>query len=118
MEGQISIFELLPPEERPIEEMSSEDIARIIGQAIGLKFLPSEWFDEMRAKPYKNLEFTVRKSFYSCDTVNNKKGDAFIGCGYSFGTSGAGSPVDSIEDAIKFFERALERAKEGQHGNS
>lgn len=114
MEGQISIFELLPPDERPIEEMSSEDMARIIGQAIGLQFSPSGWSDEMKAKPYKNLEFTVHKSFYSCDTKLNKKGDVFISCGYSFGTSGGGSPIDSIDSAIRYFQRVLDRVKEGK----
>lgn len=105
--GQTTIFDFLPKEEICIEDMTSQELAEKIGSIIGISFVKSGWKDEFIAKPKKKLEMTIKKSHYACDTYNRKEGDAFISCGYSYGNGGCGSPIDSIDDAIKFFRRFM-----------
>lgn len=106
MSGQMSIFDFIECNENSIEDMTSKQLAEIIGQAIGIDFKPSGWKDQYEFK-IKKFKMTVRKSHYSCDTMINKEGDAFISCGYSYGIGGAGSPIDTIDGAIKFFRRFI-----------
>lgn len=107
MEGQISIFDILPPEENyDIQSMTTEDMARVVGNAIGYQFKPSGWEDEYEVK-IKKLTLSIHKSHYLCDTKDRKEGSPIIGCGWSENTGGGGSPIDSVEDAIKYFKRVL-----------
>ena len=109
--NQITIFDLLEPAEAALESMTTADMAREIGRQVGIEFKPSGWSDEYQAVIGKKLKLTIHKAHYSCDTVNNKEGDPFIGVGWDLGTSGCGSPVDSIEEAVEFFKKAIERHK-------
>lgn len=112
MEGQISIFDILPPEENyDIQNMTTEDMARVVGNAIGYQFKPSGWEDKYEVK-IKKLTLSIHKSYYLCD--DRKEGSPFIGCGWSENTSGGGSPIDSVEDAIKYFKRVLEMSRKGR----
>ena len=106
MNGQTTIFDFLKPESADIESMTDEQIAKTIGDAIGVTFKHNEWLNEYTYNT-KKYEFEVCKSHYSVDTGINKKGDAFISCGFSYGTSGCGRPIDTIEDAIGFFRKKI-----------
>lgn len=112
MEGQISIFDLLSEGgekvEYDLETMTTESMAKVVGDAIGIEFKPSGWSDEYEGK-YKKAKLSIHKSHYSCAVGDRKEGDPFVGCGWSLGTGGSGSPVDSIEGAIKWFKSRMER---------
>lgn len=106
MIGQMSIFDFMDQEETGIGDMTSKQLAEIIGQAIGVDFKPSGWKDEYEFKK-KKYSMSIRKSHYACDTGMNKEGDPFISCGYSYGIGGAGSPIDTISGAITFFKKFM-----------
>lgn len=112
MEGQISIFDILPPEEieYDIRSMSTADMARVVGNAIGYEFKPSGWEDEHEVK-IKKLTLSIHKSHY---VGGDKKGSPFIGCGWSENTGGGASPIDSIEAAIRYFKRILGMYERGE----
>ena len=115
MEGQISIFDLLEPDEigYDIDTMTTADMARIVGNAIGYEFKPSGWEDEYEVK-LKKLTLSIHKSHYACDTKDRKKESPFIGCGWSENTGGGASPIDSIEAAIRYFKRILGLYERGE----
>lgn len=109
MEYQMSIFEMIGIDEKKnIENMTTEELAKEIGQIIGVNFVPSGWRDEYEARITKKLVLSIHKSRYACDTMMNKEGDAFIGCGFSYNNNeGGGSPIDTIDGAIKYFKHAI-----------
>lgn len=111
---QLTIFDFLPPEENKydIENMTTAEIAKIIGERVGVQFKPTGWVEEFGTK-IKKLKLSLHKSRYACDTTDRKKGDAFISVGYDIGSGGGGSPVDSIEAAVNYFKQKLEKYKKG-----
>ena len=108
MEGQMSIFDFMEPKTDELESLTTADMARFIGDSLQVDFKPTGWEDEHEAR-VKKLKLSVHKEYYLCDTRNRKKGDAFIGVGYSFNTEGGGSPADSIDEAIRWFRKRIER---------
>ena len=108
MADQLTIWDLIEPESDNLENMTSADMAKAVSKLTGIMFKPSGWDDEHEAFIGK-LKLTIHKSHYSCDTVHNKEGDAFVSCGWDLRTSGCGSPIDSIEGAAEFFRKAIER---------
>ena len=106
MNGQTTIFDFLKPESTDIESMTDEQIAKIIGDAIGVTFKHNGWLNVYSYKTRK-YEFQIYQGHYSVDTKTNKKGDAYISCNYSCNTSGCGSPIDTIENAIDFFRKKI-----------
>ena len=111
MDGQISIFDFVEIPENEIEEMTSGELANVIGTAIGIEFKPTGWSDEYEAQVGKKVRLSVNKSHFACDGVNHKEGDAFISCGWSCGTSGAGSPIQSIQEAVEWFKKRIEKGE-------
>ena len=104
MTEQLSIFDFLGE----FATMPEEEMVQRVGQKLGIKFtqevLPKGTW---RAEPEyeykrKGLKLTVG---YLVDV----KGKTFISVGYSKGTSGGGSPCDSIDEATRYFEEILER---------
>ena len=104
MEGQLTIFDWMPVDYPDIEDVTEAELAQIIGDAIGVRFVYKDFFGNWQAKRGKmNLDFEI--SNYQLADNHNR----FIGCGYSIGTSGGGAPRDSVEDAIKWFKMILDR---------
>lgn len=104
MEGQLTIFDWMPVDYPDIEDVTEAELAQIIGDAIGFKFVYMDYFDEWQAKA-KKMRLDLKISQYNLTNNHNK----FIGCGYSKRTSGGGAPMDSIADAITWFKMILER---------
>ena len=105
MYRQIDIFSFVedPGESVDFKDMSTEEIARYIGERVGLKFVYNADCEayETRINKYR---FSVSKSSYTC---KDKEGVEFISCGAQkmFGDwQGCGSPEDSLRGAVKFFE--------------
>lgn len=94
MEGQASIFDFIKTD---IESMSDEQIAQAVGSAVGINF------NQCGVARINNIEFTIHKSRYSVEPYTE-----FISCGVSRlggNYEGVEDPYDSIEGAIKFFEK-------------
>lgn len=107
MDGQMNIFDcfdFLTPEVIDLETCPIENIVEAVRQKTGLDF---QYQDELFGfvATYKKVKFTLRFSRY-WQTEKH-----FISCGYGTHTGGAGSPCDSLEEAIRFFERGLKWAE-------
>ena len=102
---QLSIFDFLKPEttETDIELLPVEEIARIIGERIGLSFCKDK-FGYYSAKA-NGTTFEISKENYLTD--DERFGKAFIGCGWERSHSGGGSPIDSIEEAVGWFKKKM-----------
>lgn len=109
MKGQISIFEWMPeavPEVTfpDINDIQEEEAVRIIGQQTGIAFIYSETFGLWIGKVGK-LKLDLEYDHY----ILEDKKDLFLSVGYSIGTSGGGSPCDSIEEALEYIRKTQKR---------
>lgn len=104
---QLTIFDLMPSE--PFEGKTIEQIAAEISMLVGIEFKPKvwEWNDhqtvEYVAKLGKKDELTIDEDFYQ--TRDERNGKRFIGVGFTFGSSGGGSPCDSIDEAVEYLRK-------------
>lgn len=104
---QMTIFDYLKPSSG-IEEMAAEEIARIVGEQLGLVFQRTR-FGDFECKT-GGMTFEIAKETY---LTNDEYGKAFIGVGWNSNHAGGGAPVDSIEDAVQYFRFQMEkRARE------
>lgn len=105
MDGQMSLFDFL--KEDSLEDLEESEMIRRLSEATGLKFIKKEmgkWADECytyEAKRGKGI-FTANYSRYSID--NHER---FISIGCDVGTSGSGSPCDSLDEAIKCLRKKI-----------
>lgn len=99
---QMTIFDYLTPEN--IETMTDGQIAEIINHKTGLNMvLDKGIYSQMIGR----VQFTLHKSRYSVPPYTE-----FISCGVQTrGGSYAGEsgPYDTIDSAVGFYKRALER---------
>lgn len=113
MDGQLTIFDWLSPDPDAIENMSEATIAERISTATGLQLTYNNKFECYQAD-LKKLKIIVRveKQQYAIPPHNE-----FIGVDVNNKHAGASSPCDSIDEAIKFIEKQVERlAREVRHG--
>lgn len=107
---QMTLFELEPTDEVDIDATSEEEIVRMIGNVLGLEFQDKGWPFGWVAGD-KKLNFDVKYSYYK--TNDERQGKRFIACGYNYhqngNIGGAGGPCDSVDEAIKFLRRGMER---------
>lgn len=106
---QMTLFEFEPVESTDINEISEEEMVMIVGCAVGLDFrYKDELFGWVAGD--KKMNFSIHYSTYTC---YDRLGVRHIGCGYNYNTKGniggACSPCDSIEEAIDFFRKGIER---------
>ena len=107
---QLDIFQFVedPQGAKDFTQMSIEEIAEHIKERTGLEFKNKNFFGGYEVV-IKKVKFEFHKSAYTC---RDKEGVPFISCdvqkmGGDF--YGVGSPEDSLEDAVKFFERYIEK---------
>lgn len=113
-ENQMTIFDYLEEEPAPdFKTMTDEAIAEYIGQKLGVRFQWSQIFEEYTAKvpgSYRgkrvNMMLSVHTSTYNLKD-DAKNGQHFISCDISYNGGGAGSPCDSLEEAVRFFRKQI-----------
>ena len=98
--GQLSLFDLLP--EESLDDIPEEEMAKRIGDAIGVKFIYDSFFNDYRAKVGHSILMVEYSNYIGC--YNDAR---FIGCGIDDKKNhcGASAPIDSIAEAIQWFER-------------
>lgn len=102
---QTNIFEFVEAEEKHTDFrfMTDEEIAKAIGQAVGLHFEYNKRFNEWVAT-VKKIDFGVKTSNYAC---KDKEGQPVIlvNVQKTYGDfEGRGGPMDSLDEAISFFQ--------------
>ena len=114
MDGQMTIFEFLP-QESDFAAMPEAQVIRIISDRIGIELKYTEYgdFHEYSAKVGK-LTITAKISTYLCthgESGTVIDGHKFISVGYGNSNGGAGSPCDSIDEAVEFLKKAIEKGR-------
>ena len=103
MIGQINLFEILGTDDLDVDlnEITEEDMANIVGRALGLTFTRNE-FGDYSAK-IKNLTLSVSFSNYMIDDHSR-----FIAVHWQKKTtSGGGGPCDSVREAVSWFRQKI-----------
>jgi len=102
MDGQMSIFDFLGE----FANMPEEQMAETISQRLGIKFK-----EEVLPKGVhcSHLEYEYKRKGLRLTVcyIIGYTGETCISAGYSKGTSGGGGPFDSIDSAVRYFERIL-----------
>lgn len=111
---QLSIFDILEPETVPqFPESDFAEIVDYINNKLGLNFIRSDWQPEgdkayYHCKVNKNLKLELSKSRFA-EGVNDER--EYIGVGWDIKTGGGGSPVDTVGEALDYFEDVLSKYK-------
>lgn len=107
---QMTLFELEPIEDVDFNKTPEEEMVRIIGCAIGYDFKNKGWPWGWQAGDKK---LTINVKYGNYKTLDERDGKRFISAGYDYHTKGqiggAGGPCDSIEEAIEFLKKGIER---------
>lgn len=107
--GQMTIFDFLPQPDDDLETLPEEEMVRRISEAIGMTFKPVVYeygFKEYVAKISKHEKYTIQYDNYLGINDNRR----FIGVGWTYRTSGGGSPCDSVQEAVDWFKRAITKS--------
>lgn len=112
MDGQMTIFDFLPPPEDDLETLDEEVMVARIAERTGLIFKKNtgtKLDHNLYEAKYKKAIIDVTYSRY--DTIDELNGKRFIGVGYSFSKGGGGSPCDSLAkavDRIKGYQQTID----------
>ena len=106
MIGQMTIWDYLSEEN--LEEIPEEEMAKRIGDAIGVTFTWDNFLEEYRAKVGKWILSVEYSRYFASVDDNEGRGARFIGCDYQSNRSGKAAPCDSIKEAIEWFLRNKE----------
>ena len=106
---QLTIFDWLTElnEYPDINDVTEAEAVKIVGEQIGVVFVYNQKYEYWCGKRGK-LKLTMEYDHF-VPGVNNQ--DLFLGTGYSYGTSGGGSPCSGIEEAISWFRRKMDVCK-------
>lgn len=103
---QMTIFDFLP-QEYDIEKMATKEIAKVIGDRLGVSFQKCK-IDGLDCETYEakvgKLRLEVDKDRFSVPPYT-----WYVGCGVSYNKGEAGAPIETIEGAVKWFRRELSR---------
>ena len=108
---QMTIFDFLQLDQREypdINTISEAEAVRIVGDALGVEFVWSEFFQTWQAVKRK-VEMTLNYAHY--DLIDNH--DLFLSAGYDCKAKhcGGGAPCSGIREAIAYLERKVEEVK-------
>ena len=105
MIGQISLFEIIGTDDLDVDlnEITEEDMANMVGRALGLTFTRDE-FSGYSAK-IKNLTLWVGFSNY---TIEDHRRFIAVHRHNKKTTAGGGGPCDSVREAVSWFRQKIE----------
>lgn len=107
-------YEFKVPETAPqFPESDFAEIVNYINNKLGLNFIRSDWQPEgdkayYHCKVNKKLKLDLSKSRFA-EGVNEER--EYIGVGWDTTTGGGGSPVDTVGEALDYFEDVLSKYK-------
>lgn len=97
-DGQMTLFDNL-------ETLPEEDMAKQVGDGLGIKFT---YRDAFWGWEYKKKKTTLRIE-YSRYTVDDCR--KHIGCSIEHKTSGAACGCDTVEEAVSWFQKYRDRGE-------
>lgn len=116
MDGQMTIFDFLPPPEDDLETLDEEVMVARIAERTGLIFKkqPSDRWLEHPSYEAKYKKATIDVEYSEYYTEDKQHGKRFIGVGYWDPKDkwGAGSPCDSLGEAVEKIQGYIRRIDE------
>lgn len=115
MEGQMSIFDFLEPEQADFHKMTLADIADYIGEQLGVMFIYNNHLGQYECNIGKKYILSLELSTYW--TNDHRNGEKFISAGHQLfkgSYTGGGCPCDSLEEAVEYLRKQLTRFKNGE----
>lgn len=108
---QLTIFDFLQPDQSEypdINTISEAEAVRIVGDALGVRFAWSEFFQTWQAVKSK-VKMTLNYAHFNL--IDNH--DLFLSAGYYCKAKhcGGGAPCRGIREAIAYLERRVEEKK-------
>lgn len=103
---QMTIFDFLP-QEYDIEKMAAKEIAEAIGSRLGINFQKrkSDGYDcEIYEAKVGKLTLEVDKNQFNVPPYT-----WYVGCGCNYSHGGSAAPIETIDGAVKWFRRELNR---------
>lgn len=104
MEGQMTIFDIMGD----FATMTDEEITMAINQKLGIQFakevLPKGCYRSEPAYVWKHKGLSLELIM-----MTDCEGRTMISTEYRKGTAGGGAPCYSIDEAVRYFKRILER---------
>ena len=117
-DGQMTIYEFLP-QSADFCTMKADEVIDIIGQRIGVRFVWDEELGEYFSQLGKlRLHASIDKytvTHHGSETLI--AGHKHISCGWQMPTEGGGKPCNSIDEAVSYLQKAIERVKHGKVNN-
>lgn len=104
MYRQTTIYDFLQAEELDLSSITEAEMVEIIRSRTGIDFKYNSLFEQWEAELSKANKKKLSVHFDNYAVGNNER---FISCGYDFKHGGGGSPIDSIEGAIAFFNHKV-----------
>ncbi len=106
MDGQMTIFDYLKAKPVSFDDLPEPEMIRQITEMTGLNFVKADrakWaeYDYYFAKD-KGVEYECGYSNYLIDDFRK-----FIDVGWSYKTSGGGSPCDSVDEAVATLKKYM-----------
>ncbi len=112
-DGQLSIFDFLQGTD--FDNMQPREIADFVGKSIGVRFTWDEDLEEFSScigKLLLSLDVdTYTVTHYGTQTVEGKR---HIGCGWALSSEGGGKPCNSLDEAVDYLKKAVERVRHGK----
>ena len=108
MDRQMTIFEFLP-QTANFCTMPEAEVMDIISQRIGVRLAYDKRLEEYSASVGK-IKISAEISTYTCTHAGSQtiiEGRKFISCNWQGRIEGGGGPKDSIEDAVRFFQKVI-----------
>lgn len=112
MSLQMNIWSFLDEEYPDFREMNLEEVASFIGDRLSLRFVCDDYLDTYKCRVGEYI-FSLNLSNYS---YKEREGEPCILCNYMRTCkdfAGSGCAVDSIKDAISFFQSKLDKISYG-----
>ena len=103
---QMTIFDI---QQNELEQYSEEQMAQIIGEALGLHFKYNPMLEVYETKVQGH---TIDVHYSRYDTLDDNQGKLFIGIGIQKNSGdfeGWGCPMDSFEEAITGLRNGMKR---------
>ena len=114
---QMTIFDYLKPDAEDLETLPIEGMIKRVEEATGLNFTRC---DAGRFQENTSYEAKIKSCRFDCGYLrwsvdlpeaNIKEGARFISVGWNLPKMGQGEGVNSVSEAIDFFNRAIKRLK-------
>jgi hypothetical protein len=108
---QLTIFDYMQP--KSLEDMTEKEMVEHIGRKLNKVFTYNDFLEHWECKLKLNYKLDLKFDNY-CTTWGSDEGNGarFISAGYGNHMGGGGRPCDTLDEAITYLSKAVEKINE------